>query len=82
MKSELSQQPLCLWMQNFLLTFILQFHLDFFGGPGPVSNSKEKKTNGSKRTAVTQCLGLTLIIRSFVTGLVSGAVTGVANLRV
>ena len=48
-----------------------------FRGPGPGSNRKEKKTDESKRTAVTQCLGLTLGV--FVAGLVSGAVTGFTN---
>ena len=56
--------------------FLLQFQL-VVRGPGPVSNRKDKKTNKSKRTALTQYLGLTL--GSFVTGLVHAAVTGVAK---
>ena len=44
-----------------------------------MSKKRKTKTNDSKRTAVTQHLLVGLILRSFVTGLVSAAVTGVTN---
>ena len=44
-----------------------------------MSKKRKTKTNDSKRTAVTQYLLVGLILRSFVTGLVSAAVTGVTN---
>ena len=56
--------------------FLLQFHWFLFGIRA-FSNRKEKKTNESKRTTVTQYLGLTL--GSFLTGLASAAVTGVTR---